>query len=84
MTRIGNFVIDGLMHNAPCDENDHMAQDHVESMNCWCAPELRALCPLCVTTDPDANCYRCEGSGLIDGSIMDPERVALVIHRDMA
>lgn len=79
----GHFVVDGLVHTAPCDKRGQIV-DHIESMNCWCAPTLRAHCPLCITGDPSSNCYRCNGTGFTEGSILDPPRVAAVLHRDMS
>lgn len=72
-----NFVVDGLTHYAPWDLHGHIQNGHVESMNCWCAPDLKARCPMC----KGDGCWKC-GTGTMDGSIQDPRRVRQVIHRN--
>lgn len=72
-----NWVIDGLAHYAPWDLHGHIQLGHVESMNCWCAPELLANCCQCNAR----GCWKCNGTGTVDGSIHDPMRVRQVNHR---
>lgn len=75
----GNYTVDGLVHTAPCDGTGAVIQDHVESMNCWCAPVLAAVCPACID---DPNCWKCGGKKWIAGSILDPPNVCHVTHRN--
>lgn len=76
----GNFMVDGLMHFAPWDKHGRIQDGHVESMNCWCAPDLQTYCTQC----KGDGCWKCDGSGFATGSILDPPRVRYVIHRDMS
>lgn len=73
-----NWAVDGLTHYAPWNMYGHIQLGHIESMNCWCAPDLKARCPKC----RGEGCWDCGGEGQIDGSILDPRRVRQVLHRN--
>jgi hypothetical protein len=76
----GRFITDGMVHSVPCAPSGSPIQGHVESMNCWCAPALEAICTGC--DGAEGGCWKCGGRRAVEGSIQDATRVKHVIHRN--
>jgi len=53
--------------------------DHDDRPDCWCQPELTAVCPECEDEDQPGDCWRCGGRGLVPAE-SSPGAPRVVIH----
>ena len=63
------------IHVHPIPNRSHVT----DGSDCWCDPEVLQACDDCDLPEPQKDCWKCHGRGLV--MVFDDELPCVIVHR---